>query len=294
MFSGSTPRVPRCPTSKVRPARTPGTARPRQLTRHNASTSTSNATYISTSGTEAKGPGNIAASISSQGRRHLRRTGRNVRRDGFDRMRPLVAWDVVDIPEARKPRPRREWIMVVVQPLASRCVTWAARRRIDPRTVVAAHALLGLAAAGLLTRHAGAALVAAAVLLQLKTLLDNVDGGLARVTGRVTEAGRYLDTGADLIVNIALFAALTRHGPAVPAWLALVLVTLVLSLDFNLEGRYRELRDDPGGAGRTAAAGGPCLDPGPPQGAVPGPVRAPGPLAAEPRSDAVRARLGAP
>jgi hypothetical protein len=114
--------------------------------------------------------------------------------------------------------------------------------------VVAAHALLGLAAAGLLTSHASAALVAAAVLLQLKTLLDNVDGGLARVTGRVTEAGRYLDTGADLIVNIALFAALTRHGPAVPTWLALVVVTLVLSLDFNLEGRYRELRDDPGAA----------------------------------------------
>ncbi len=123
---------------------------------------------------------------------------------------------------------------------------------------MAAHALLGLAAAGLLTRHAGAALVAAAVLLQLKTLLDNVDGGLARVTGRVTEAGRYLDTGADLIVNIALFAALTRHGPAVPAWLALVLVTLVLSLDFNLEGRYRELRGDPGAPAAPLPPGAPA------------------------------------
>jgi hypothetical protein len=161
------------------------------------------------------------------------------------------------MPEARKPRPRREWIMVVLQPLASRCVAWAARRRIDPRTVVAAHALLGLAAAGLLARHASAALVAAAVLLQLKTLLDNVDGGLARVTGRVTEAGRYLDTSADLIVNIALFAALTRHGPTVPAWLALVVLTLMLSLDFNLEGRYRELRDEPGGAATPLPPGAP-------------------------------------
>ena len=32
------------------------------------------------------------------------------------------------------------------------------------------------------------------LLLQLKTLLDNADGQLARVTGRVTLVGRYLDT----------------------------------------------------------------------------------------------------
>ncbi len=111
--------------------------------------------------------------------------------------------------------------------------------------VVAAHALLGLAAAALLTQRGAAALVVAAVLLQLKTLLDNVDGGLARVSGRVTEAGRYLDTTADLLVNVALFAALTRHGPVVPAVLALLVLTFLLSLDFNLEGRYRELRAPP-------------------------------------------------
>ena len=163
----------------------------------------------------------------------------------------------MDIPEASKPRPRREWIMRAVQPLANRCVAWAARRRIDPMAVVAAHALLGLAAAALLARQASIALVAAAVLLQLKTLLDNVDGGLARVTGRVSQAGRYLDTTADLLVNVALFAALTQHGPALPALLALLVLTLLLSLDFNLEGRYRELR-------APAPAATPPLPPGAP------------------------------
>lgn len=123
--------------------------------------------------------------------------------------------------------------------------------------VVAAHALLGLAAAALLTRQAIVALVAAALLLQLKTLLDNVDGGLARVTGRVTEAGRYLDTTADLAVNVALFAALTRHGPALPALLALLILTLLLSLDFNLEGRYRELRSPPPAAPSPLPPGAP-------------------------------------
>ena len=51
-------------------------------------------------------------------------------------------------------------------------------------------------------------LVAAALLLQLKTLLDNADGALARATGQVTLTGRYLDTIADLVVNAAVFAAL--------------------------------------------------------------------------------------
>ena len=46
------------------------------------------------------------------------------------------------------------------------------------------------------------------VLLQLKTVLDNADGQLARASGRVTLTGRYLDTEADLVVNAALFAAL--------------------------------------------------------------------------------------
>ena len=61
-------------------------------------------------------------------------------------------------------------------------------------------------------------LVEAALLLQLKTLLDNADGALARATGQVTLTGRYLDTIADLVVNVAVFAALgIRHGPAVLA-----------------------------------------------------------------------------
>jgi len=150
----------------------------------------------------------------------------------------------VDVTQARKPRPRREWIMVLLQPLASRGVAWLARAGVAPTAVVFTHGALGLAAAALVATQGRAPLIAAALLLQAKTLLDNMDGGLARATGRVTEAGRYLDTAVDLVGNVALFAALTRYGPAVPALLALVALTLVLSLDFNLEARYRELRGE--------------------------------------------------
>ena len=83
----------------------------------------------------------------------------------------------------------------------------------------------------------------AAVLVQVKTVLDNADGQLARVTGRVTLAGRYLDTEADLVVNAALVAAL-GHATGQP-WLALagfLALTLVLAADYNLSELYREVR----------------------------------------------------
>lgn len=147
--------------------------------------------------------------------------------------------------------------MVLVQPLADRGVARLARTGIEPTAVVVAHGLIGLAAAALLALRHPAAWWGSALLLQVKTLLDNMDGGLARVTGRVTEAGRYLDTVADLLVNVALFAALTRHGPSTPAWLALVALTLILSLDHNLERRYRTLRVPEGVATPPLPAGAP-------------------------------------
>ena len=94
-----------------------------------------------------------------------------------------------------------------------------ARIGVAPPVVVVANAATGLFAALAIVRGE---LLVAALLLQLKTLLDNSDGQLARVTGRVTLAGRYLDTEADLVVNVALFAALahlpeSRSSPPPPS-----------------------------------------------------------------------------
>jgi archaetidylinositol phosphate synthase len=108
--------------------------------------------------------------------------------------------------------------------------------RVPPPAVVVAGAAVGFAAAGMIGTHA---FVAAALLLQLKTLLDNADGQLARLTGRVTDFGRYLDSESDLLVDAAIFAAL---GIWIGPWWALagfVLLTSVLSLNFNLERMYR-------------------------------------------------------
>ncbi len=135
--------------------------------------------------------------------------------------------------------------MRLIQPLATAGVRILAAARVNPLVVVLSHGLLGLASAGLIGLGGSGNLIAAAVLLQLKTLLDNMDGGLARATNRVTQMGRYFDTVIDLVVNVALFAALARYGSIVLALLALVLFTIILSLDYNLERLYNRQRRNP-------------------------------------------------
>lgn len=143
---------------------------------------------------------------------------------------------------AAKPRASRELLLVVIQPISDAIVAVLARTRIDPQQVVLAHTVIGFVAAWLLSGSGRTALLLAALLLQLKSLLDNVDGGLARSTGRVTQMGRYLDTIMDLAVNVALFWALTKHGSTAAAWGALLVLTAVLSVNFNAQRRHAEER----------------------------------------------------
>jgi phosphatidylglycerophosphate synthase len=160
------------------------------------------------------------------------------------------------MPLADKPRPRSELVMFLVRPAANAVVRALARTSVEPWQVVAGHTVIGFVAAYLVATYSHSEWVWAAVLLQVKTVLDNADGGLARATGRVTEFGRYFDTVCDLLVNVALFAALTRHGPAAGAWVAFVIVTLALTADFNAERLYKEARgvkpSEPGPPGAWA------------------------------------------
>jgi archaetidylinositol phosphate synthase len=144
---------------------------------------------------------------------------------------------------SRKARPRPELIVeYVFGPLARLIVAVLLPLRVPPPAVVLANTAAGLAGAWAIW-HGD--LLAAALLLQLKTLLDNADGQLARAAGRTSTLGRYLDTEADAVVNIAVFVSLA-HVTGLP-WLALgafVALTLVLSVDFNLEAMYRAARGE--------------------------------------------------
>ncbi len=124
------------------------------------------------------------------------------------------------------------------RPLANALVPALLRAHTPPSAVVIANAAAGLCAALALARGE---LVLAALLLQLKTLLDNADGQLARAAGRVTLTGRYLDTEADLMVNAALFTALGFvTGEHLLALIAFLSLTVVLAADFNASAMYRE------------------------------------------------------
>jgi archaetidylinositol phosphate synthase len=133
-----------------------------------------------------------------------------------------------------------EWVF---RPLAHPLVLGLARLRVPPPAVVMAAGAAGLAGALELGRGS---LLAAALLVQLKTLLDNADGQLARLTGRTSAFGRYLDSELDLLVNAALFAALGRlAGQPVLALAGFLSLTSVLSLNFNVERLSRETPAEP-------------------------------------------------
>jgi phosphatidylglycerophosphate synthase len=139
----------------------------------------------------------------------------------------------------------------VFRPLAHPLVLVLARLRVPPPVVVLAAGAAGIAAAVELGRGS---LLAAALLVQLKTLLDNADGQLARITGRTSAFGRYLDSEVDLLVNAALFAALgwTTAQPAL-ALAGFVALTSVLSLNFNVERLARGASAAPDDGGRPTA-----------------------------------------
>ena len=142
-----------------------------------------------------------------------------------------------------------EWIF---RPLAHPLVLVLARLRVPPPLVVVCAGAAGVAAAVELGRGS---LLVAALLVQLKTLLDNADGQLARLTGCTSAFGRYLDAEVDLLVNAALFAAVGwtsgRTALALAGFLAL---TSVLSLNFNAERLSRRAAPEPPAADGRATA----------------------------------------
>lgn len=138
----------------------------------------------------------------------------------------------------------------VFRPLAGLVVRVLLPLRTPPPAVVLAGAATGLSAAIAIV---DGKLLLGAVLLQLKTVLDNADGQLARASGRVTELGRYLDSEADLLVNTALFLALGyRTGEPWLALAAFLALTFVLSANFNLERLYRQARGEAAGPASRA------------------------------------------
>jgi phosphatidylglycerophosphate synthase len=149
----------------------------------------------------------------------------------------------------RSRKTRVGWEVVcelLFRPLAHVLVLALLPLRVAPPLVAATAGATGiLAAVGL----GHGRFLCAALLLQLKTVLDNADGQLARLSGRVAAFGRYLDSELDLIVNAALFAALAwSTGRPVLAAAGFVALTAVLNANYNAERLYRAERGEGAGA----------------------------------------------
>ena len=129
------------------------------------------------------------------------------------------------------------------RPLAHVVVVALLPFRVPPPLVAAASGATGIVAA---VELAQGRFLLAALLVQLKTLLDNADGQLARLSGRITPFGRYLDSELDLFVNAALFAAVGwSSGQYVLAAAGFVALTTVLNINFNAERLYRAEHGEP-------------------------------------------------
>jgi CDP-diacylglycerol---glycerol-3-phosphate 3-phosphatidyltransferase len=95
--------------------------------------------------------------------------------------------------------------------LASRSVTGLARTRVTPNALTTAGVMLCVAAAALVPFEGHAKLLVywlAAVVFVIGSILDILDGALARAGGRSTPFGAFLDSTTDRVGEGAMLAAI--------------------------------------------------------------------------------------
>lgn len=112
------------------------------------------------------------------------------------------AWRKLD-PSSRVPD-----LSDYARPLALRLVGMLRETPVRSVHVTWLFLAVGLAAGVCIAAGGRWAWAAAALLLQAKNLLDAVDGSLARAQNRPSRVGRFLDSVADFLVNVAVYAGL--------------------------------------------------------------------------------------
>ncbi len=88
-----------------------------------------------------------------------------------------------------------------------------ARLGVAPEAIVVAGFLCGLGAVGLIAAGAGGAWAyLAAGLVLANAVLDSVDGGVARMTGRIRQIGGLMDLVLDFVFTVLIFGAIALRG----------------------------------------------------------------------------------
>ncbi|TWE19422.1 CDP-alcohol phosphatidyltransferase family protein [Kitasatospora atroaurantiaca] len=160
------------------------------------------------------------------------------------------------------------WTVLLVDPTAVRLVRWTANRtRVTPDQVTWAALLLGLGAAGCFAQGRPGWLAAGALLYHLSFVLDCVDGKLARLQGRGTLFGGWLDFVLDRVRVACCAVALMGgqwllHGQARYLLLAVAVVFLDMFRYLNvlkvgqIRAGMRQRIADRTAVRQTSAAGG--------------------------------------
>jgi len=121
-------------------------------------------------------------------------------------------------------RPPALWLarLLVSTPVNSLHVTWS-------------FLLVGLGAAALYAAGGRINALVAGLLLLVKSVLDAVDGSLARAQQRPSRVGRFMDSVFDFAVNLAVFLAIAIEAKMGPVGIALALVSLEIA---TLQGSW--------------------------------------------------------
>lgn len=117
--------------------------------------------------------------------------------------------------------------VAVLRRLSKPLTSLAVRRGWAPNLITLVSLVIGLLAAGSFAQGSRAALLLGAVLLQVSLVVDCSDGEVARMTGRFSRTGAWLDAVTDRIKEFAAYIGLAiGSGVAAMWWIAGALIVL--------------------------------------------------------------------
>jgi phosphatidylglycerophosphate synthase len=101
------------------------------------------------------------------------------------------------------------WASIAILPLANRLVVLVANRtELTPNQITLISSLFRILAAGMFLQGEHWALILGGFSFQLAYLIDCVDGPVARLKGKTSVLGRYLDHLSDLVGDVLILVAL--------------------------------------------------------------------------------------
>lgn len=95
------------------------------------------------------------------------------------------------------------------RPIAERIAFILKDTMVSPIHVTLFYSLLGIVSAYLFSIGNWATTVIAAILLVMKSMLDAVDGALARARNKPSRVGRFLDSNMDFVINLSVLLGIS-------------------------------------------------------------------------------------